>query len=492
MTQSFPSTVHPSSTQHATPITLQVPGDKSLSHRAVMFSTLLPHSEIHIHGLLAGADVRSTLGVLQAMGLNILHATDDLSTLVLQCPEHLHEPSDVLDCGNSGTTMRLLSGLLPTLLRHQPHTTLTLTGDASLRSRPMKRVIAPLAGMGVPWIARTGNTKAPMTLLPEQHPHTLRQVNALKDYTLPVASAQVKSALLLAGLSASEPTTIIEPLVSRDHTETMLQALGVDLSIVPLDATQPLKGRRITLGASQADALHARSLKHPTTHTWHIPGDISSAAFHLVAASSLPEGYPALNLTHVNLNPQRTGILSVLARMGVLIDSKPDAPRCGEPCGTLHVIPSYARQHAEPARHCTITPEEVPSLVDELPILAVAASFMHGSLTVTGAEELRAKESDRIESTMAMLQAVGIQAQGTPDGFIVQGGNPEQYHTPNTMIHTYHDHRIAMSAMVLEKLVHAHQKGALATTVETPWDIEAPECVAVSYPGFKTDLARYI
>jgi 3-phosphoshikimate 1-carboxyvinyltransferase len=423
------------------------------------------------------------------MGLEILQATDDLSTLVLKAPETLHEPTDILDCGNSGTTMRLLSGLIPTLLREQPRTTVTMTGDASLRSRPMKRVIAPLQTMGIPWVARSQNTKAPMTLLPTETPHTegSRAIQALENYTMPVASAQVKSAILLAGLSASTTTTMIEPLVSRDHTETMLQALGVELTITPHGT-----GRKIVLAPRQADALKHRAMQNPQTIHWDIPGDISSAAFHLVAVSALPNIFPQVCLTHVNLNPQRTGILKVLARMGVTFDIEEVSPRCGEPCGHITVRPAYASQHTSSPREVVILPEEVPSLVDELPILAVAASFMNGRLTVTGAEELRAKESDRIESTMAMLQSVGVHAYGTADGFVVQGGDVMQYHQPDTLIRTYHDHRIAMSAMVLETLVKAHQTGNQAHSEQTSaWAIEAPECVAVSYPNFLRDLHKY-
>lgn len=453
-------------------VTLQVPGDKSLSHRAVMFSALRPGGVTQISGLLAGADVRSTLGALQAMGLRVVEATDDLQHLVLQAPAQLQEPGDVLDCGNSGTTMRLFSGLIPTLFADQPSATVTMTGDGSLRSRPMRRVVDPLRHLGVHWIGRVNNTRAPLTLLPETG--SRRTFHPLRNFVMPVASAQVKSALLLAALSITdgEGLEMIEPLTSRDHTERMLQALGVTLAIEPLEGG----ARRLSLPPGQAAVLRDGAAQ---PLTWDIPGDFSSAAFHIVAALSLPPSVGTVRLTNVNLNPLRSGLMRALLRVGAQITIDTPHERCGEPCGDLLVTPTAM------AGELTITADEVPSLVDELPILAVAAAYLDGTCRVTGAEELRAKESDRIESTVQGLRAVGVPIEGTPDGFVVQGSPDLRLHNPAIVLETHHDHRIAMALTVLNTVAQARQ-GAGEIGV---WPLSDRDCAVVSYPPFYDHLA---
>lgn len=414
---------------------LRVPGDKSISHRALMLGAVLP-GQSRIEGLLDSADVRSTRACLEAMGARITPASDG-SVRVQGGP--LRAPEGELDCGNSGTTMRLLAGLvagagLPA----------RLTGDASLRRRPMRRIMGPLAELGLAVRSAEGGL-APLEL-PAQR-STLRAGRL----SLELASAQVKSAVLLAGLMAELEIELVAP-GSRDHTERMLAARGTGLS----RAAGPEGRERICL---PADALRrGRSVDV------RVPGDISSAAFLLVAASLVP-GSEVL-LRGVGLNPTRTGILDALRRMGADIEVRDAVEVGGEPLGDLLV-------RAAPLRGVEVGGSEIPRLIDELPVLALAAACAEGETLFRDAAELRVKESDRLASTAALLRALGVEVAERPDGLRITGrpGRLQGARLPPT-----DDHRLAMV-------------GAVAGLVaEGGTVVPDGRCVAVSYPGFGEGL----
>ncbi len=402
--------------------TVWVPGDKSLSHRALMLNGLAS-GRARIRGLLDSEDVRSTARCLSALGVGITRAADEV--IVEGRDGVLCEPGDVLDCGNSGTTIRLLTGILA----GQSFLSV-LTGDESLRRRPMARVSEPLRSMGARIDGRQGGGLAPLVV----------RGTALDNRTFRPAhaSAQVKTALLLAGLQGQGTQTIIEPGRSRDHTERMLAAMGARLLC---------QGATVSLEGGQR--LAARDVD--------VPGDISSAAFFLVAASIRPGS--ELCLKGVGLNPTRAGILDVLWRMGADITIEHAGEVCGEPVGDLIV-------RSSPLRGTIIGGDEIPRLIDELPVLAVAAAVATGRTTVTDAAELRVKESDRIATTVAMLRSFGASIEPRPDGFVVDGGAPLH---PGE-IHPHGDHRIAMA-------------GAVASLL-TGGTLSDPDCMAVSFPGF--------
>ena len=416
---------------------VRVPGDKSISHRALLFGAIA-EGETRIEGLLPAEDPLSTAACLRAMGVEVspIRAGEPVTVQGVGL-DGFREPADVLDCGNSGTTMRLMLGLLAGRAgRH-----FVLTGDASLRGRPMRRVGAPLAQMGAVIHGRKDGNFAPLAV----------QGQPLRGTTIhtPVASAQVKSAILLAGLTAEGPTTVIEPVQSRDHSERMLRAFGARLEVGGPGLTQVT----VTPGAS----LRGQAVV--------VPGDISSAAFWLVAAAVTPGA--ALTVENVGLNPSRTGILEVLEQMGARLSVLNQRDVAGEPVGDLQV------SHG-PLRPFAIGAELIPRLVDEIPVLAVAACCAEGVSRVTGAEELRVKETDRLAVMARQLGAMGARIEEFDDGMAITGVTELRGATVDSET----DHRVAMSLAV----------AALVASGTT--SLHRPEAAAVSYPGFWDDLQR--
>jgi 3-phosphoshikimate 1-carboxyvinyltransferase len=410
---------------------LRVPGDKSISHRALMLAAL-GAGESRVRGLLCSADVRSTAGVLRALGAAIPEIAPAEFAVRGAGLGGLRASAGALDCGNSGTTARLMSGVLSAMPGDS-----RVTGDASLSARPMRRVARPLEAMGARFTFERGDG-LPMTV----HGGALRGVTWFGE----TASAQVKSAILLAGLVADVPVEVHEPAPTRDHTERMLRARGVDVRT---------EGTVVTLlPGARLDAAHTA-----------VPGDPSSAAFFVALAAMAAGG--SLGIEHVCVNPSRTGALLALAEMGALIAYEEMHDDGGEPVARLVVSPRLLRG-------ITIPPEAVPSLIDELPVIACVAARAEGETRVTGAAELRVKESDRIAAVVRNLVAVGADAEELPDGFVVRGSD-----RPYTgRVETHGDHRIAMAFGVLGAL----DGNAIA--------VDDRECVNVSYPGFWADLAR--
>jgi len=416
---------------------VRVPGDKSISHRALLFGAIA-EGETRIEGLLPAEDPLSTAACLRAMGVEVSEIVAGQPVLVRGVGlDGFREPESVLDCGNSGTTMRLMLGLLAGRVgRH-----FVLSGDASLRRRPMQRVGGPLATMGAQIHGRAGGNLAPLAI----------QGEALRGGTIrtPVASAQVKSAILLAALTANGPTTVIEPALSRDHSERMLRAFGADLSVLTPDGT--------TVCLRPGATLRGQSVI--------VPGDISSAAFWLVAAAITPGS--DLTVENVGLNPSRTGILEVLDQMGAAIEVLERRDVAGEPVADLRVC------HG-PLGPFTIGAELIPRLVDEIPILAVAACCAEGVSRVSGAEELRVKETDRLAVMARQLGAMGARLVEHPDGLVIEGRSALK----GAEVDSETDHRVAMSLAV----------AALVADGETR--LRDAAAAAVSYPGFWDDLAR--
>ena len=408
---------------------LRVPGDKSISHRAIMLGSLATGTT-RVSGFLEGADSLATLAAFRAMGVDIHGPVDGRLEIHGVGLKGLRAPLAPLDLGNSGTSMRLMSGLLA-----GQSFDVTLTGDASLSSRPMRRVTKPLADMGAHIEASVEGT-APLLIHGGQSLHGI-------EYALPVASAQVKSSLLLAGLYAVGSTCISEPASTRDHTERMLR--GMDYPIVYRDGWVCLEGGH-ELQAIDID----------------IPADISSAAFFLVGATIAPGS--DLVLQHVGMNPTRTGVIEILRMMGARIEVNNERDVGGEPVADLHV------QFANLAG-IEIPPELVPLAIDEFPVLFIAAACAEGRTVLTGAEELRVKESDRIQVMADGLSALGVSAEATPDGMIIEGGAID-----GGMIDSHGDHRIAMAFAMAALRAHG--------------EIEIDDCANVntSFPGF-VDLA---
>lgn len=412
---------------------LRVPGDKSISHRALILNAIA-EGEATISNLGPGADCLSTLRCLQALGITIERLEEGGSFRVVGAGLNgLREPEDVLDAGNSGTAMRLLVGLLA----GQPFLSI-LTGDGSLRSRPMRRVIEPLRRMGAQLWARRDDSLPPVVVRGGE----LRGI----DYTLPVASAQLKSALLLAGLCARGPMVVREPQPSRDHTERMLVAQGVDLAV---------GGGVITL-------MPGRPLAPLNIQ---VPGDISSAAFWLVAAAIHPDA--EILVREVGVNPGRTGVLEVLRAMGADLEVIPREERAGEPVADL--VGRSSR-----LRGVEVGGDLVPRLIDEIPVLAVAAAFAEGETRFSDAGELRVKETDRIRAMAVELDRLGADVHELPEGLVVRGGNSLR----GARCLSYGDHRMAM-AMAVAGLVAAGETS-----------IEGAEAAEVSYPSFWQDLDR--
>ena len=406
---------------------IAVPGDKSISHRAVLLNALAPGGA-RIRHFLASDDCLRSLACVRAYGVE---AQRDGEEIALRSPgwANFTEPASPLDCGNSGTTMRLLCGLAAGL-----DGLTVLDGDASLRARPMDRVLAPLASMGVRVDGRAAGSRAPITV----------RGGALRPFrgALPTASAQVKSAILIAALAARAPSLIEEPGPTRDHTEVLLQALGADLQ---------RDGARIRL--TPGAPLRPVDL--------HVPGDLSAAAFWLVAASVVADA--EITLPAVGLNPTRTGVLDVLTAMGADIQITNRRTSGGEPLGDLAV-------RSASLRGTLISGDLVVRSIDELPVLAVAAACAEGPTEITGAAELRVKESDRITAITQMLRALGAEVEERPDGLRIAGGGGLH----GAIVDSGGDHRIAMAAAV----------AALAVGDEGRVELHGEDAVGVSYPDF--------
>ncbi len=415
---------------------IRVPGDKSISHRALMLGAIA-QGETQIQGLLLGEDPRSTALCFRALGAEISELNPKLVRVQGIGLGQLKEPVDVLNAGNSGTTLRLTLGLLAS----HPGRLFMVTGDSSLRSRPMSRVVQPLQQMGGQIWGRKGGSLAPLAIQGQM----LKPIH----YHSPVASAQIKSCILLAALMAEGQTTVTEPTLSRDHSERMLQAFGAKLSSDPETHSVTVTGPAQLSG-----------------QTVVVPGDISSAAFWLVAGAIVSGS--ELLIENVGVNPTRTGVLEALAMMGADIQLENQRVVTGEPVADLRVRSSSLQG-------CTIAGGDlIPRLIDEIPILAVAAAFARGTTVIRDAAELRVKESDRITVMATQLNRLGAQVTELPDGLEITGGTP----LSGTDVDSHADHRIAMSLAI----------AALNATGTTT--IHGAEAAAVSYPDFIPTLQQ--
>ena len=410
---------------------LHVPGDKSISHRSVMFGALAK-GDTEISNFLRGADCLSTISCFRSMGVDIEEKGENV-LVHGKGLRGLRRPDGILDCGNSGTTTRLISGILAA-----QDFDVTLTGDESIQKRPMKRIIDPLSLMGAEIESVRGNGCAPLHI-------TGAPLHGI-SYSTPVASAQVKSAILLAGLYADGETRVTEPAPSRNHTELMLSSFGADVRT---------EGTTVTI--RQAEELYGQKIQ--------VPGDISSAAFFIAAGLLIPGS--EILLKNVGVNPTRDGVLRVFRRMGGSIETTALSSGAGEPAADLLVKAS--RLHG-----VEIGGEEIPSLIDEIPVIAAAACFADGVTVIRDAAELKVKESNRIAAMTENLRAMGADVTETEDGMIIRGGRPLH----GAVIDSRNDHRIAMTFAV----------AALAAEGET--SIPQWDCVNISYPGFLEDLRK--
>lgn len=410
---------------------LTVPGDKSISHRSVMFGSIAKGTT-QIHGFLEGADCLSTIGCFRSMGVDIKQNQSEV-VIHSRGMRGLKAPAGLLDCGNSGTTTRLISGILSA----QPFTS-TLTGDASIQKRPMGRIITPLSLMGARITSLNNHGCAPLKI--EGRP--LHGIH----YNTPVASAQVKSAILLAGLYADGETCVTEPALSRNHTELMLREFGA--SVQTEDTSVTIK---------PADELYGRTLT--------IPGDISSAAYFIAAGLLVP--HSEIMIRNVGINPTRDGILNVCRAMGADITVYPRKDTGAEPSADLLVRSSSLQG-------TVIEGGLIPTLIDELPVIAVISCFADGTTVIRDAEELKIKESNRIAVVAENLTAMGADVEETEDGMVIRGGKPLH----GARINTHLDHRIAMSFAVA------------ALCADGVTEIQDSSCVSISYPGFFSDLER--
>ena len=402
----------------------EIPADKSLSHRAVMFASLAKGTSI-IKNFSKGADCSSTVSVCRQLGVLINYQDD--KTLEIISEGVLAPSASALDCGNSGTTMRLMSGILA----GQDFSS-TLVGDESLSKRPMLRVIKPLSEMGAKIVSQEG--KAPLEIKGAS-------LCAIK-YNSPLASAQVKSCILLAGLCADGVTTFVEPEKSRDHTERMLIAMGADLTVV---------GNAVSVKPSVLQPIDFK-----------VPGDISSAAFFIVSALIIPDS--DITLVNVGLNPTRTGIIDVAIRMGANISVYNLREELGEPVGDIRV--RYSKLKAT-----EISGADIPRLIDELPVIAVLASQAEGRTIIKDASDLRNKEADRITTVVDAMKKFGASIEETPDGFVIDG-KTDLY--GGCVVDSFHDHRLAMSYYVA---------GLIA---QKPIEINGFEWINISFPEFES------
>jgi 3-phosphoshikimate 1-carboxyvinyltransferase len=414
--------------------TITTPGDKSISHRSSMFNAVA-RGTARVTNYSTGQDCASTVRILRGLGVQIdavpgVGGNGDTLTVHGVGMAGFKEPDDILDAGNSGTTTRLMSGLLA----GRPFQAV-VTGDASIRSRPMGRVIEPLRKMGAEISARKNGTLAPIVF----HGGSLRGF----EYDMPVASAQVKSCLLLAGLRAEGRTVLHQPAISRDHTERMLSAMGARVDV---------EGLTVSVTPAELNAMDI-----------DVPGDISSAAFWLVAACVHPDA--EVTLTNIGLNPSRTGVLDVLRRMGADIDVRRERSVAGEPAGDL--VARSSRLHG-----VEISGDIVPILIDEIPVLSVAAAMAEGDTVIRDAAELRVKETDRIAATTTWLGAAGVRAEEAKDGMTIHGAG----RLKGISGRSFDDHRIAMSLAVA------------GLVSEGPVRIEGAGAADISYPTFWRDL----
>lgn len=412
---------------------ITVPGDKSISHRSIMLGALA-NGTTEVQGFLQGADCLSSIACFQKMGVEIENNTATNTVRIHGLGlRNLKAPQDVLDVGNSGTTTRLMSGILAA----QSFTSI-VNGDASIQKRPMKRIMTPLSLMGADITSINGNDCAPLRI----------QGKALHGihYQSPVASAQVKSAILLAGLYADGETSVTEPYVSRNHTELMFESFGVTIRCNGTTATvQP---------ASHLDAQQI-----------HVPGDISSAAYFIVAGLITPDS--CITIKNVGINPTRDGILDVCKAMGADITLDNIRNHVGEPTADITVRTSSLKG-------TVIEGAVIPKLIDELPIIAILACFADGTTIIKDAQELKVKESNRIDVMVQNLSAMGADIEATEDGMIIRGGKALH----GAVIDSKLDHRIAMSFAIAGM-------NADGTT-----EIQGAECVNISYPNFYQDLER--
>lgn len=409
--------------------TVQAPGDKSISHRALIFGALAA-GQTTIKGLLEGADILSTAGAMRSFGAKVEKKGE--SWVVTGCGEAgFTSPAAPVDCGNAGTGVRLIMGAAAGFALEA-----TFIGDASLSSRPMGRVLDPLSDMGITYEAQKGG----------RLPVTLRSNGQLSpiDYTPPHASAQVKSAILLAGLGTDGVTTVTEPTLSRDHTENMLKAFGAQVTAKRID-----EGQKVSVTGPVT--LKATNIT--------VPGDPSSAAFLIVAA--LITLGSDIKIENVMMNPTRVGLFETLIEMGAYLRSDNFRTSGGEIIADIEV--KYSKLHG-----VLVPPERAPSMIDEYPILAIAAANASGTTTMRGISEMRVKESDRISATVALLEANGVQTTEYEDGFSVTGGPVAGGGT----VMTHHDHRIAMSALIL------------GLNADAPVTIDDGAMIATSFPTF--------
>ncbi|WP_211654347.1 3-phosphoshikimate 1-carboxyvinyltransferase [Planococcus alpniumensis] len=409
---------------------VQVPGDKSISHRAVMFGALAQGTTT-IEGFLMGDDCLSTISCFRSLGIDI-QIDGEHVTVKSGGRKAWKEPDAVLDTGNSGTTTRLMLGLLAGTDFHS-----VMAGDESIARRPMKRIVEPLRLMGADIRGRANGHFTPLAV----QGTTLQAI----DYTMPVASAQVKSAVLLAGLSAQGTTTVHEPVPSRDHTEIMLKHFGADIS---------REGDVISLTGGQE--LHAAHVQ--------VPGDISSAAF-MIGAALIAEG-SEIQLKNVGVNPTRTGLLDVFKAMGADIQATGHASE-GEQAADLTV-------RSTQLTGTEIGGDVIPRLIDEIPLIALVATQAHGKTVVRDAEELRVKETDRIQAVVTELKKLGADIEATEDGMVIQGPTP----LTGAAMNSYGDHRLGMMAAVA------------ALIADGPVTIDDPGCISISYPNFFEHLDK--
>ncbi len=410
--------------------TVTVPGDKSISHRSIMFGALAKGTT-HISGFLNGADCLSTAQIFKHMGVQMHFENPTTLTLEGLGLHGLKAPDTILDVGNSGTTMRLLSGILA----GQTFSS-TLTGDASIQTRPMNRIIEPLKSMGANIASKANNGLAPLIIQPSQ----LHGIT----YHSKVASAQVKSCILLATLYADQASTIIEPSLSRNHSELMLKSLGADIHT---------QNTQVTIKPNPY--LEATSID--------IPGDISSAAYFLVAGLILPDS--DIILKNVGINPTRDGIIKVLKQMNGSIEYLSEQTLNEERRADIRVRSSQLIG-------TTISGDIIPTLIDEIPAIAVAACFAEGQTHIKDAQELKVKESNRIDTMVTELKKMGANIEATEDGMIIEGTKQ----LSGAELESYHDHRIAMSLTI----------AALAAS--TPSKLNASQCIDISYPSFFEDI----
>jgi 3-phosphoshikimate 1-carboxyvinyltransferase len=410
---------------------ITTPGDKSISHRALILNSMAK-GKARVENLSSGDDVLSTMSCLRALGVEIT-GDGDVYTVGGVGPDGFRSPSDVLDAGNSGTTMRLMGGLLAA----QPFFSV-ITGDESLRSRPMGRLINPLRHMGADIWGRRNDSLAPLAIKG-------RRLKGI-TYKMPVASAQIKSAILIAGLFAEGRTAITEPSVSRDHTERMISALGV--KITRDDRTIELMP---SIPRAPVDVM--------------VPGDISSAAFWLVAGAVHPDA--KLRIMNVGINPTRAGIIDVLVEMGAKLKVDRVTKEGGEPVADVSIETSQLIG-------IRIRGNMIPRIIDEIPLVALAAACANGNTVIRGAQELRVKESDRIHTTVTELSKIGVKIEELPDGMVIHGGGDIK----GGECQSYGDHRLAMT-LGIASLV---SRGEIM--------IHDAEAVTVSYPGFWEELDR--